>query len=279
MADREKEKLHQFLMGLNDNYNTLRTNFLGFEPLPSLNKTYSLILQEERHQTLMSLRGPVNPEAVALNASSQTNNRGNSGASSNTTLGRSKYRCDYYKRQGHTKDRCYELNGYPAGWEKGHSNRRSEKKTSQPAKQDSDHRTNAPVTCAAASESSSTVTGSPLVGLSMQQYQQLLSLLNQDSSEAVAAPTSVSITGDSYDLWHRRLGHTPGQRLSLITGLPSAKRDHCCDACHRAKQVRLPFPISTSCSSTPFELLHCDIWGGYKTPLSFWSTFLSYHCR
>jgi hypothetical protein len=39
-----------------------------------------------------------------------------------------------------------------------------------------------------------------------------------------------------------------------------------CDACHRAKQRRLPFPVSKSNSSRCFDLIHVDIWGPLSIP-------------
>lgn len=50
---REEEKLHQFLMGLEDStYGTIRTNILSTEPLPTLNRAYAMVIQEERVQTI-----------------------------------------------------------------------------------------------------------------------------------------------------------------------------------------------------------------------------------
>ena len=46
---REEERVHQFLMGLEgDLYRTVRSNLLATEPLPSLNRVYSTLVQEER---------------------------------------------------------------------------------------------------------------------------------------------------------------------------------------------------------------------------------------
>lgn len=39
-----------------------------------------------------------------------------------------------------------------------------------------------------------------------------------------------------------------------------------CDACLRAKERRDPFSLSNSRASQPFELVHCDVWGPYRTP-------------
>ncbi|PKI51031.1 hypothetical protein CRG98_028580 [Punica granatum] len=46
-AQREREKIHQFLMGLGSEYSTVRSNILSHEPAHSLNKVHALILHEE----------------------------------------------------------------------------------------------------------------------------------------------------------------------------------------------------------------------------------------
>ncbi|XP_010257807.1 PREDICTED: uncharacterized protein LOC104597782 [Nelumbo nucifera] len=56
VAEREREKLYQFLMGLNDNFNSIRSNILAIEPVPGINRAYALIIQEERHQSAASHR-------------------------------------------------------------------------------------------------------------------------------------------------------------------------------------------------------------------------------
>ncbi|WVZ10804.1 hypothetical protein V8G54_015334 [Vigna mungo] len=76
-------------------------------------------------------------------------------------------------------------------------------------------------------------------------------------------------------LWHARLGHLSHDRLQLLQHkhnyINTADNNNFCDACHRAKQKKLPYTASTSTSLSSFELLHIDIWGpttasmnGYK---------------
>ncbi|XP_068466628.1 uncharacterized protein [Phaseolus vulgaris] len=46
---REEEKVHQLLMRLEDaSYGTVRSNILASDPLPSLNRVYAMLVQEER---------------------------------------------------------------------------------------------------------------------------------------------------------------------------------------------------------------------------------------
>ncbi|CAH9137190.1 unnamed protein product [Cuscuta epithymum] len=73
---------------------------------------------------------------------------------------------------------------------------------------------------------------------------------------------SVSI---SSDIWHQRLGHASDGKLHHINSLKGFRRsDNFCDPCIRAKQTRLPFPTSSIKTTRCFELIHCDIWGGYR---------------
>ncbi|KAL5575803.1 hypothetical protein UlMin_017502 [Ulmus minor] len=44
-----REYVLQFLMGLNESYAQIRGQILMMEPLPAINKVFSLVIQEERH--------------------------------------------------------------------------------------------------------------------------------------------------------------------------------------------------------------------------------------
>ena len=48
---RESEYVICFLKGLNDVYNTVKTQILIMEPLPTVNRVFSLVLQQERQLT------------------------------------------------------------------------------------------------------------------------------------------------------------------------------------------------------------------------------------
>jgi len=71
-------------------------------------------------------------------------------------------------------------------------------------------------------------------------------------------------------LWHQRLGHPSfGSLSSLLDSCDfhlNKEQLSCCDVCHRAKQARNPFTISTNKAERPFSLIHCDLWDRYHTP-------------
>ncbi|KAJ0924954.1 putative RNA-directed DNA polymerase [Helianthus annuus] len=72
----------------------------------------------------------------------------------------------------------------------------------------------------------------------------------------------------SVNTWHKRLGHASNSKLSHVGFIKNAslKSKGVCDSCMKAKFSRLPFTISTTKTSACFELIHCDVWGKYRTP-------------
>lgn len=61
-------------------------------------------------------------------------------------------------------------------------------------------------------------------------------------------------------LWHKRVAQPSSHVLSMM--FPNfCKSSIDCEACQVSKSTRLPFPISQSRSSRPFEIVHSDVWG------------------
>lgn len=70
------------------------------------------------------------------------------------------------------------------------------------------------------------------------------------------------------ELWYCRLGHPsskPLEMLQLSDFCSSAFDSKTCDVCIRAKQTRYSFPLSINKTSMAFEMIHCDLWGPYRT--------------
>ena len=71
-------------------------------------------------------------------------------------------------------------------------------------------------------------------------------------------------------LWHQRLGHLSfGSLSSLLVSCDfhlNKEQLGCYDVCHRTKQTRSPFTVSTHKAERPLSLIHCDLWGQYHTP-------------
>jgi hypothetical protein len=82
-------------------------------------------------------------------------------------------------------------------------------------------------------------------------------------------PTRCQVAKLTSQLWHRRLGHLSNKVLSFLSNNVSnicSFNSKQCLVCPLAKQTSIPFPTSQISSTAPFELLHIDIWGGYRTP-------------
>ncbi|XP_019081951.1 uncharacterized protein LOC109124309 [Vitis vinifera] len=126
-ARREQGKLHDFLMGLNtDLYAQLRTNILSQDPLPSLDRAYQLVIQDERVRLAKAVtedkpaevlgfvvrtgagRGRGKTERPMCSHCKKTGHE--------TSTCWSLVACPHCHKHGHDKNNCYEIVGYPEGW-------------------------------------------------------------------------------------------------------------------------------------------------------------------
>ncbi|CAN6697328.1 unnamed protein product [Malus baccata var. baccata] len=62
----ETQKTIKFIMGLSDSFSTVRSNVLLLEPLPTVNKAYSLVLRHEKQAEVSSGKNTPQPEAAAF---------------------------------------------------------------------------------------------------------------------------------------------------------------------------------------------------------------------
>jgi hypothetical protein len=70
----------------------------------------------------------------------------------------------------------------------------------------------------------------------------------------------------SFSQWHHRLGHLCGLRLSTLVkqgalGKVFVDTSFECTGCKLGKQIKLPYPTSVSRTTSPFDLVHSDVWG------------------
>ncbi|KAG7577529.1 Integrase catalytic core [Arabidopsis thaliana x Arabidopsis arenosa] len=76
------------------------------------------------------------------------------------------------------------------------------------------------------------------------------------------------VDSSSSQLWHCRLGHPSLKVLKMLQFSDFSNSDFdskTCEICIRAKQTRDPFPLSSNKTTFAFELVHCDLWGPYRT--------------
>ena len=91
-------------MGLNDDrFSSVRSQLLALESLPSLDKIFNIIMQEENHRMVMT----------------QCDNATQNGAAFAVTISRSlsqRPTCNHCGKVGHDEQQCYEIIGYSVGW-------------------------------------------------------------------------------------------------------------------------------------------------------------------
>ena len=115
-----QDSLMQFLNGLNDAYSQVRTQILMMERIPSLDKVFSLVIQEERQRALgFNVNSSV--ESTALVVKNQRFNQssnffGNAGKNIKGNRGKGRPICSHCGKVGHVKEKCYKLVGFPPGY-------------------------------------------------------------------------------------------------------------------------------------------------------------------
>ncbi|XP_022889293.1 uncharacterized protein LOC111404764 [Olea europaea var. sylvestris] len=105
LAEMKKKKakdelVFQFLLELNDSYSSLRTQILALDPLPSMQEVFSTLFQEEQQRLLHVRTVSPTPNIVAMTARTPVQNR--------TPL-----KCTECGRNGHRRERCWVIIGYP----------------------------------------------------------------------------------------------------------------------------------------------------------------------
>lgn len=116
MADfTSSTRLMQFLMGLNDSFESLRNQILVLDPLPSVHKAYSMALSVEK-QKEVQINFSNLPESAMFVKSSNNNGKRQFSSKPKTDFknkGNNDRYCNHCKANGHTREACFKLNGYP----------------------------------------------------------------------------------------------------------------------------------------------------------------------
>ena len=108
-----RESVMKFLMGVNDSFSQVRTQVLLMDPLPSLNKVYVLLIQDEVQRT-MTNGASTHVESTMLAAKGQ--NFSSKSTSNHNNKGKDRPMCTHCEKLGHTIDKCYKLHGFPPGF-------------------------------------------------------------------------------------------------------------------------------------------------------------------
>lgn len=121
---RDQDYVIRFLKGLNEKFTQSKRQIMMMNPLPDIDKTFSLVIQQERemnHATSVVLPGVGNnEESIALNVSHDAQpNKFNSyrGKYQGAAGSRGQNRvCTHCGRNNHIIDTCFIKHGYPPGF-------------------------------------------------------------------------------------------------------------------------------------------------------------------
>jgi hypothetical protein len=157
---RNEDQIMQFLTGLNDQFSVVRTQVLLLDPLPSLNKVYSLVVQEESNHASLTSLSVTEDSSVQINASDSRKPQGRGKGSYGNKPTRF---CTFCNRTNHTVDFCYMKHGYP-------NVNKSMPRANAACQEDTE-------TGATSSSGSGASASSPSAGFSQEQLAQLVSML------------------------------------------------------------------------------------------------------
>jgi hypothetical protein len=110
-----QEYIYHFLMGLNDSFSNIRGQILLLEPLPPINKVFSLVLQEERQK---ELSGGISQSSFFGDSSALLTTKSPTVNTQTVKQGSRKPKlvCSHCSVTGHTIEKCYKIYGFPPGF-------------------------------------------------------------------------------------------------------------------------------------------------------------------
>lgn len=107
MAKQNRDNLIKCLNGLNPEYSHVKDQILLMDPMPSMSKAHSNLLQIEKQNNYVVSRELVTYNVDAKNYYKKPTDKGKNVGDKRNMI------CEYCKRKGETKDACFKLHGVP----------------------------------------------------------------------------------------------------------------------------------------------------------------------
>ncbi|PKI60600.1 hypothetical protein CRG98_019076 [Punica granatum] len=183
-AQKKTEKCYQFLMGLTGEFNTICSTILSIESIPSLNKVFNMVANEERQRIIARSQESAPESAVFL--AREGVELGRAGTSKFQGFAEGKEICNNCGKMGHSRNSCWALIGYPSWHSKSKQNATKGPRQGH-AKQGAGPRGRAQIQRGSdRANAAQTVQGAAsraerLEALLDEQFQKLLSILSQDA--------------------------------------------------------------------------------------------------
>ncbi|XP_020879909.1 uncharacterized protein LOC110228098 [Arabidopsis lyrata subsp. lyrata] len=119
LAEKETNRVIDFLMGLNESYENIRSRILMKKTLPTLSEIYNLLDQEDSQKM-------VRPVATDLtSAAFQVSQSQSSGTGAPSYPRKDRPYCTFCGKVGHVIDKCYKKHGYPTSFKPNQRNEKS----------------------------------------------------------------------------------------------------------------------------------------------------------
>ena len=248
---RIEDQVIQFLTGLNDKFSVIKTQVLLMDPLPSINKIYSMVIQEESHNVSLLSKpesfAPMEEVNSLVNAydSRRQGDRGKQanysghGNNSSQNSRRDNRLCTYCNRAGHTVEVCYRKHGFPPNYGKKQTVANATNSSTGDNQQ----------TASTGEEDSSR---SQCASISQEQYSQLINLLQQTNllSQLPNSATNVNSTTN-----HISTYESTGNSQVLIASCSTSRKpdfwiidsganDHVCSSLHWFSSLHKIKPVN-----------------------------------
>ncbi|KAF7837340.1 uncharacterized protein G2W53_005822 [Senna tora] len=108
LEERESSnKLLQFLMGLHQRFKTIRTQILNFDPLPTINKAFAMVSQDEVQMEVKDMFNPLEVTTAGFKKEEIEARRFKAKEENKDKV------CTHCQMKGHVKEECFKIVGYP----------------------------------------------------------------------------------------------------------------------------------------------------------------------
>jgi len=110
---RNEDQIMEFLTGLNEQFSVVKTKILLLDPLPSLSKVYSLVIQEESNTSSLIPVSVVDDNPIQMNATDARKAQSHGKGYCPYNSSKPARFCTFCNRTNHIVDLCYQKHGYP----------------------------------------------------------------------------------------------------------------------------------------------------------------------
>lgn len=110
---KEKEKLYEFLIGLDSDFAIIRTQILAMKPTSSLGNEYHLVVEDEQQRSITNTKRPITEVAAFEAFVKREPGLTHQANKFMKKHGNQLEHCSFYDKEGHTRDGCFKRVGYP----------------------------------------------------------------------------------------------------------------------------------------------------------------------